>query len=450
MAITIELPQVGESVVEGTIGKWLKQPGETVEKYDPLVEVETDKVTMEVPSPVNGVLSRILVEEGTTIPMGTPIAEIESDEALPAPEQPAPAQPAAAVPETEVGTVGYFMKDVKPVGPTGGGVEPTEGPPPAPAPVPQVSPKVEPTPIVSRPSDGATVDPKGRYSPAVRRLASEHGVDLSQVSGTGLGGRVTRSDVLSYVESGGAATPEAPAPVPAVSGADEEAVPLTHIRRVIAQHMVRSATEIPHAWTMVEADVSGLVALRAVAKDEFQRKEGTTLTYLPFVIKVVVDTLKEHPILSSTWADDKIIVKNRVHMGIAVAAPEGLVVPVIRDPDGMSIAALAKAAGDLTTKARDGKLSLPEIQGGTFTLNNTGALGSIASQPIINHPQTAILTTEAIQKRPVVIGDAIGIRSMMNLCLSFDHRVIDGAQAGGFLRSVKERLEAIGPGTPIY
>ena len=450
MPITIELPHVGESVVEGTIGKWLKKPGETVEKYDPLVEVETDKVTMEVPSPVNGVLSRILVEEGTTIPMGTPIAEIESDEVLPAPEQPPAAQPAAAAPGTDVGTIGYFMKDVKPVGPTGGGVETVEPPPAPPVAVSQVPSKFETAPAPSQPSAESSGDQKGRYSPAVRRLASEHNVDLGQVKGTGIRGRVTRSDVLSYVESGAAAAPAGAASVPAVPGADEEAVPLTHIRRVIAQNMVKSATEIPHAWSMVEADVSGLVARRESTKEEFQRREGITLTYLPFVIKAVVETLKEHPMLSSTWGGDKIIVKKRVNMGIAVAALEGLVVPVIRDPDALSIAGLARAAGDLTAKAREGKLSLPEVQGGTFTLNNTGALGSIASQPIINYPQAAILTTEAIQKRPVVVGDAIAIRSMMNLCLSFDHRIIDGAQAGAFLKSVKDRLEVIGTGTPIY
>ena len=450
MPITIELPHVGESVVEGTIGKWLKKPGETVEKYDPLVEVETDKVTMEVPSPVNGVLSRILVEEGTTIPMGTPIAEIESDEVLPAPEQPPAAQPAAAAPGTDVGTIGYFMKDVKPVGPTGGGVETVEPPPAPPVAVSQVPSKVETAPAPSQPSAESSGDQKGRYSPAVRRLSSEHNVDLGQVKGTGIRGRVTRSDVLSYVESGAAAAPAGAASVPAVPGADEEAVPLTHIRRVIAQNMVKSATEIPHAWSMVEADVSGLVARRESTKEEFQRREGITLTYLPFVIKAVVETLKEHPMLSSTWGGDKIIVKKRVNMGIAVAALEGLVVPVIRDPDALSIAGLARAAGDLTAKAREGKLSLPEVQGGTFTLNNTGALGSIASQPIINYPQAAILTTEAIQKRPVVVGDAIAIRSMMNLCLSFDHRIIDGAQAGAFLKLVKDRLEVIGTGTPIY
>ena len=454
MAITIDLPQVGESVVEGTISKWLKQPGETVEKYDPLVEVETDKVTMEVPSPVDGVLTRILVEEGTTIPMGTPIAEIEAaDGQVVAPEPPQPKETITERVPEQVGTTGYFMKDVKPVGPTGGGVEEALPAPAADAAVPspaqiKAAPLTSPAPSVERQREET-----GRHSPAVRRLASEHNVDLSQIKGTGLGGRATRNDVMDFIESRGAASSglraHAGAPSPGGVGAEEEAVPLSRIRRVIAENMVRSASEIPHAWSMVEVDVTGLVKRREAAKEAFQQSEGIGLTYLPFVIKVVVESLKEHPMLSSTWGGDKIIVKKRVHIGIAVAAPDGLVVPVIHDPDTLTIAGLAKTAADLTARARDGKLTLPDIQGGTFTLNNTGALGSIVSQPIINHPQAAILTTEAIQKRPVVVGDGIAIRSMMNICLSFDHRIIDGAQAGAFLQSVKLRLEAIGPDSPI-
>ncbi len=462
MAITIDLPQVGESVVEGTIGKWLKQPGERVEKYDPLVEVETDKVTMEVPSPVDGVLTRILVEEGTTVPMGTPIAEIEAaDGQVPEPEPAKPKETVAERAPEEVGTIGYFMKDVKPVGPTGGGVEEAGEPSGtargepreaqadvAPPPPKSMTASPSPTPSVERQREES-----GRHSPAVRRLASEHNVDLSQVKGTGLGGRVTRNDVLEFIESNGAVSSGLPlpagAPGPRGVGVEEESVPLSRIRRLIAENMVRSATEIPHAWSMVEADVTGLVKHREATKEAFREREGIGLTYLPFVIKVVVECLKEHPMLSSTWGGDKIIVKKRVHVGVAVAAPDGLVVPVIHDPDSMGIAGLARAAADLTAKARDGKLTLPDIQGGTFTVNNTGALGSIVSQPIINYPQAAILTTEAIQKRPVVAGDGIAIRSMMNICLSFDHRIIDGAQAGAFLKSVKLRLEAIGPDSPI-
>ena len=446
MSITVDLPQVGESVVEGVIGKWLKKPGDRLEKYDPLVEVVTDKVTMEVPSPVDGVLASILVEEGDTVPMGAPIAEIETDEAQPAPPQPAQPAQATGAPagpkeraSEKVSTIGYLVKDVRPVGPTGGGVE------------------EEPEPEGGSP--GALEPRKGqaRYSPAVRRLAREHNLDLSQVTGTGVGGRITRNDVMKHLEVLAVKAPSAPTTAPAAAqvAADEvvtgdETIRLSPVRRIIAQNMVKSATEIPHAWSMVEVDVNGLVRYRERVKEEFQRREGVDLTYLPFVIKAVAESLKEHIMLNSTWDGDQIKLKRSIHIGIAVAAPDGLVVPVIHDADSMSVSGLAKAARDLTNRARQGKLTLPDVQGGTFTVNNTGALGSIISQPIINYGQAAILTTEAIQKRPVVIDDAIAIRSMMNVCLSFDHRIVDGAESGAFLQSVKRHLEAMGPNTPIY
>jgi 2-oxoisovalerate dehydrogenase E2 component (dihydrolipoyl transacylase) len=450
MAITLELPQVGESVVEGIIGKWLKQPGDKLEKYDPIVEVVTDKVTMEVPSPVDGVLARVLAEEGETVPMGAPIAEIETDEVQPPAPRPTPSTSShAPAAPGEVTTTGYLMKDVRPVGPTGGGIEEEPEEPP------------------SESGSGAVQKPReerARYSPAVRRLAREHGVDLSRVTGTGVGGRITRNDVLGYLEGQVAAatrteTPPAVAqpaptprmePAPAGTSLEDEVVTLSPVRRIIAQHMVKSATEIPHAWSMVEVDVHGLVEYRNSLKGEFQRREAVELTYLPFVIKAVVESLKEHPMLNSTWGEDKIVLKRRIHMGVAVAAQEGLMVPVIHDADSLSIAGLAKAARELIAKARQGKLGLQDVQGGTFTVNNTGALGSVVSQPIINHPQAAILTTEAIRKRPVIVNDAIAIRPMMNVCLSFDHRIVDGAESGAFLQSVKGRLEAIGPNTPIY
>ena len=422
MSITIDLPQVGESVVEGIIGKWLKKPGDPVEKYDPLVEVVTDKVTMEVPSPVGGVLGRILAQEGDTVPMGAPIAEIETDEV------PAEAEAAPAPPES-VSTTGYLVKESRPVGPTGGGVE---------------------EPAQREGSERA------RYSPAVRRLAQEHNVDLSRIIGTGMGGRITRNDVLGHLDTMTAKAPPASAPTPAAQPASQPlaggdtVTELTRVRRMIAQHMVRSATEIPHAWSMVEVDVSGLVQRRQSVKEEFLQSEGLELTYLPFAIQAVVESLREHPRLNSSWGGDKIILKKRINIGIAVAAPEGLVVPVIHDAESLSVAGLARAARELTGKARQGKLALQEVQGGTFTVNNTGALGSIVSQPIINYPQAAILTTEAIQKRPVVRDDAIAIRSMMNLCMSFDHRINDGAESGGFLQAVKSRLESMGPDTPVY
>ncbi len=433
MAVTIELPHVGESVVEGIIDKWLKHPGDRVEKYDPLVEVVTDKVTMEVPSPVSGVLTRILVEEGTTVPMGTPIAEMETEEAEGTVSPPPLQEPQREVESKEssqVGTVGYLVKDVKPVGPTGGGVEEVVTP---------AAPKVE--------------EERPRYSPAVRRLAREHGIELTKVRGTGLGGRITRNDVLRFAEerkTGVEAPPSAPPPTVAV-GPEEETIPLSPIRRIIAENMVKSASQIPHAWTMIQADVTTLVRHRESVKEEFLRREGVELTYLPFVVKATAESLKEHPRFNSTWGGDKIILKKRIGIGVAVATPEGLVVPVIHNADSMNITSLAHALRELTTKAREGKLNLADIQGGTFTVNNTGALGSIVSYPIINFPQAAILATEAIQRRPVVVGgDAIAIRSIMNLCLSFDHRIVDGAEAGAFLQSVKGLLEAMGPDTPIY
>ncbi len=454
MPITIELPHVGESVVEGTIGKWLKKPGESIARFEPLVEVVTDKVTMEVPSPVSGSLLRVLAEEGETLPMGAPIAEVETsessvDEPTPSPVQPAPAAQAASARATQpAGTTGYLLRDVAPVGPTGGG-----------AGAPEALETQQPPPASDRDIP--------RHSPAVRRLAAEHGVDLSRVQGAGMGGRITRDDLLRYIEGavteGAAAAPALPPPSPtgsvqptqapspeADTAGGEEHILLTPVRRMIAEAMVRSVTQIPHAWSAVEVDVNGMVALRAQVRPSFEQREGVELTYLPFIIKAVVESLKEHPTLNASWGGDKIVLKRRINLGIAVAAPAGLIVPVIHDADRLSIAGLAAAARDLTLRARQNKLTLEDVQDGTFTLNNTGALGSIMSYPIINHPQAAILTTEAIQKRPVVRDDAIAVRSMMNLCLSFDHRINDGSESGAFLQAVKARLEAVSPATPIY
>ena len=316
--------------------------------------------------------------------------------------------------------------------------------------------------IVPAAQDAAASEQAGRgrqrrrYSPAVQRLADEHGIDLSQVQGTGISGRITRKDVLAYTEARAQSTvleaPAASAPtVSAISvSADEERLPLSPVRRMIAANMKRSASEIPAAWSITEVDVSGLVRRREALRDDFQRREGVNLTYLHFVIKAVAESLRDNPLLNSSWADDAIILKKHINIGIAVAAPDGLVVPVLRDADTLSVAGIAVRASDLTARARQGRLAAEDVQGGTFTLNNTGALGSIASQPIINHPQAAILTTEAIVKRPVVIGDAIGIRSLMNICLTFDHRIMDGAEASAFSNAVKRRLEAICDDTGIY
>ncbi len=416
----IELPQVGESVTEGVIGKWLKQVGDRVDKYDPLVEVVTDKVNMEMPSPESGVLTAILADEGATVPMGAVIAEIQVEG-----EPPTQAEPPA------VGRTGELLKNVAPVGPTGSGT---------------------PVPIAGQPAAQPQSGHK-RHSPAVLRLAQEHGVDLATVTGSGINGRVTRKDVQALIDAGpvahasAAQTPAAPV---AASSADEERVPLTPVRRMIADHMIRSASEIPQAWTIVEANVHGLVARRATAKADFEAREGINITYLPFVIKAVAESLKENPLLNSSWGGNAVILKKRINIGIAADTPDGLVVPVIHDADSLSIAGLAHKIHDLTTRARQGELRLEDVQGGTFTLNNTGALGSIASQPLVNHPQAAILTTEAIVKRPIVINDAIAIRPMMNLCMTFDHRIMDGAEASAFINIVRRHIEAITPQTAVY
>ena len=442
----IELPQVGESVTEGVIGRWLKRVGDSVEKYDPLVEVVTDKVNMEMPSPVSGVLTHILAQEGETVPMGAPIAEIEVEGEAPAESE--SAAPAAAVstpaPAAPAGTTGVLLKDVAPVGPTGSG-----GVPAAPE-----SPTVTETPHTAVAASAPTATgrrQRRRYSPVVMRLAEEHDLDLSLLEGTGIGGRVTKKDVLRHLEAAPAAVsaPAEHAPVDAPQQ-DETRLPHTPTRRLIAANMTRSATEIPQAWSITELDVSGLVARRAELRDGFREREGVNLTYLPFVLKAVAEALKENPLVNSSWDADAIILKRRINIGIAVAAPTGLIVPVLHDADALSVSGLARRLDDLTRRARAGKLTLDEVQGGTFTLNNTGALGSVASQPIINHPQAAILTTEAIVKRPVVVGDGIAIRSMMNICFTFDHRIMDGAEASAFTNAVKQRLEAIGPHTGVY
>ena len=266
------------------------------------------------------------------------------------------------------------------------------------------------------------------------------------MAGTGIGGRITRKDVQAYIEASDHAQQRPSAPI----GSDTERLPLTPIRRMIADNMVKSSTQIPQAWSIVEVDVTRLVRRRAAARDEFQRNEGVNLTYLPFAVKAVAESLKGNPLLNSSWDGDTVLVKKRINIGIAVAAKDGLVVPVVQDADSLSIAGLAKAIDGLTDRARRGKLQLADVQGGTFTVNNTGALGSVASQPLVNYPQAAIITTEAIVKRPVIVDDAIAIRSMMNICLTFDHRILDGSEASAFINEVKRLLEGVGTETPIY
>ena len=426
----IELPQVGESVTEGVIGRWLKNVGDKVEKYDPLVEVITDKVNMELPSPVEGVLREIIANEGDTVPMGGLIADIETKESE---NSPINSDTYSNLQEENIGTTGVLIKDAAPVGPTGSG-----------GPISQDKPQ---------PDSSIKDRPKSRYSPAVLRLAEENNIDLEQVVGTGINGRITRKDVTAFIESkpntleSQTIVKETAASTPRQ---DQEKITLSPIRRMIAANMVKSATLIPQAWSEVAVDVTGMVLRRESIKESFMAKEGINITYLPFVVKAVAESLKKNPLLNSSWSEEGIILKKNINIGIAVAAPDGLVVPVIHNADLFSIAGLAGVMENLITKAKNGKLDLSEVQSGTFTLNNTGALGSVSSRPLVNHPQSAIMTTEAIVKRPIIAADAIAIRSMMNICLSFDHRVMDGAEASAFSMSVKNLLENIDSETQIY
>ncbi len=413
----IKMPQLGESVTEGTVDKWLKQEGDFVKRDEPLVEVVTDKVNAEIPSPFEGKLVKIAVSEGETVRVGAVIAQIETGAAATVtPSAPAKEQEAAGS-HTEVPP------------------ELAGGKAPAPQPTSVASP--------AGTSDGE----RTRLSPAVRKLAAEHGIDPSTLQGSGMGGRVTRDDILAAVGGGqAAAAPQAPAkptpPTPARGdGKREELVKLSVMRKSIAEHMVRSLATSPHAWTLQEVDVTALVRYREAEKGSFQSRHGAALTYLPFVAQIVCEALREFPWLNSSWTEDGVVLKHYVNLGIAVAIPDGLIVPVAKDADKLGFTDLVRVLNDLVERARSKQLKPDDVQGGTFTLNNTGATGSVASQPIINQPQAAILTTESIIKRPVVIDDAIAIRHIMNMCLSFDHRIIDGMMAGQFLNAVKKRLE---------
>jgi 2-oxoisovalerate dehydrogenase E2 component (dihydrolipoyl transacylase) len=408
-ATTIAMPQLGESVTEGTVGNWLKQVGERVEKYEPLCEVTTDKVNSEIPSPVAGVLAEILVEPETTVPVGAGICRIDESGASPTAAR--------------------------------SGVD-----------------KIVERPVVpakSHAHGNGVPDEldllRARSSPVVRRIAEEHGVDISHVTGTGIGGRVTKRDLLAYLESTPSIEPPPSAPEPEVAlvrtqvrlEPGDEVIPLTPMRRAIAEHMVRSERTAPHVTTVMEVDMTNVVAYRAARKAEFARREGIELTYLPFAIKAVTLALREHPRLNAIWDEERIIHRAAINIGVAVGLEDGLVVPVIRHADRLSIAGLMHAVADLAGRARAGTLKPDDVAGGTFTVNNPGTFGSIVSTPILVQPQVAILATEAIVKRPVVIGDMIGIRSMMNLSLSFDHRVLDGLAAARFLQQVKSWLERV-------
>jgi 2-oxoisovalerate dehydrogenase E2 component (dihydrolipoyl transacylase) len=428
---SVKLPQLGESITEGTIAKWLKQPGQPVKKYEALVEVITDKVNAEVPAPMTGVLREIKVMEGATVSVGTEIAVIEE---------------AATTAPTDTA-------------PTDGG-KPVSAPAAAEAPGPGASPQAE---------------GRARLSPAVRAMIEEHQIsdsELAGIQGSGIGGRISKKDVDEFlarrgrtvVANGGqrqaavpppspvtSAGPVAAAPAPSSAAVPGTSVPLTPMRRSIAANMLKSKQTIPHAWTVTEVDMSNVVRFRHQVRESFRQREGVDLTFVPIMVKAVVEGLTTVPMLNASWGDNGVVLHKDINIGIAVSVEDGLIVPVIHQADRLSIAGLAKAIDDLAKRARAGKLSIPDVQGATFTVNNPGTFGTILSYSIIAPPQAGILAMDAIVKRPVVTdGDAIAIRSMMNLCLSFDHRVLDGVSAARFLQGVRHWLEGFSEQVPLY
>jgi len=494
--LTVVMPQLGETVTEGVVGTWLKKVGDKIEKYESIVEVITDKVTAEVPAPEAGVLKEILVQEGETVKVNTAIATMTSDVAAPV---------GAA---TSVGVAGNLPLEAAESGPsetlTGAAVH-----------VDSLQSSNGSNNGSSNVAQSLSDDEVKRlYSPAVRRIASEHGVDLrtTTIMGSGGSGRVSKEDILAYIETmpqgqdaapaaapapkpaapiaqpqpqmesaphhpeisfpmGSSVTPPMPAmpPTPAAptpasaatqpqaqaaapnfGGADEQIVPLTPMRRAIAEHMVRSLATSPHAWTMVEIDMSNVWKLRGSAKEQFKQREGFDLTFFPFFCKAVIEALRQYPQMNSTWRDDQVVLKRAINVAIAVDIADGLITPTIKNADGLSVAGLARSISDLAGRARSNKLKLDDIQGGTITVNNPGAFGSVMSMPIINQPQAAIITMEQIVQRPVIVDGMIAVRHMMYSCLSFDHRIVDGGAAGRFLQSVKKWLEAVNSQTSIY
>jgi pyruvate/2-oxoglutarate dehydrogenase complex dihydrolipoamide acyltransferase (E2) component len=469
---TVTMPQLGEGVEEGTVGKWLKKEGDHVAVGEPLVEIVTDKVNAEVPSPFEGTLSKILVAEGQTVQNDAGLAEVvaagdtqvaignanETTQASDAAETPAaptltgereePPPTSAAEPDA--------VAVVAAVNGAGGDTSATR-------PLAAVE--------VAHAGDGP-VRFGGRATPAVRRLAREHAIDLTSVAGTGIGGRVTREDVERAVSDGTArpgavsepAVPAAPSAPAAAAPASATAAPspvaegdslkkMSPMRRAIAAQMTRSL-EVPAAYIMIEVDMSAVVRRREKAKRDYQSREGISLSYVAFVTKACVEALRKHPDFNAHWTEEGHWRRKAVNVGIAVAVADGLLVPVIHDADSLSLHGLNVAINDLATRARSKKIRPEDLQGGTFTVDNTGWTGSILTLPIINVPEIAIITMEKVVKRPVVIespeGDLIAIRSMMNMCIAIDHRATDGAQAGEFLATVKGWLESVDDDTPIW
>jgi 2-oxoisovalerate dehydrogenase E2 component (dihydrolipoyl transacylase) len=460
MATTITMPQLGETVTEGTVAQWLKKVGDPVEKYEAFLEVSTDKVNAEVPSPVTGVIKEVLVKEGDTVPVGTAIAVIDEVGAATsrAPESAAspPATTAAMANSVQEDPVpGFNIPQLEPKG-QGNGHARSEN----------VIPSSYGAPGGLEPeADALAQDALRKASPAVRKLAREHHIDIRTLRGSGANGRVTADDVLTAARMGPAAavgqaiavgTNFAAAPPPSAAPAAPPAsgtstygdpipgtlVPLTQARRIIAERMVESIHTAPHAWTMTSIDVTNVWKWRAREKDRFERETGYKLTLLPFFIRAVVESLSAFPLMNAKFTAEGIYVNKDVNVGIAIGLPTTLIVPVIRGADKLSIKGLAIAAGELIDKARRGKLGADDLAGGTFTVNNNGANGSWASAPIINGGQAGIVTMETVEKRLLVRDDdSFAPRYVMNSCLSLDHRVVDGYVASGWLADLKKRLE---------
>ena len=464
----VTMPQLGETVTEGTITKWFKQVGDKVDPDEVLFEVSTDKVDSEVPSPAGGFIAEILVPEGETVDVGTKLAVISESApaggSAPAPEAPAAEPEPAPEPEPE--------PEPEPAEPT--------PPPPAPGPAPAGAPPSAGTPQdagappaagpprADHPSPPAAAPDGKVLSPVVRKLLNEHDLDPSQIEGTGAGGRITRADVLTYIDKTAsqpaaaaapapaapaapapAATAPAPAPAAAVAASpvDDEVVAFSNIRKRTAEHMVRSQATSAHVLTAVEVDFENVDRVRRAHREEFKAREGTSLTYLPFIARTVVDVIEEFPHVNASVGDNELIVHHRIHLGIAVDLSfEGLIVPVVHDADGKRLRAIAREIADLAARARNRKLGADDISGGTFTITNPGPYGTFITAPVINQPQVAILSTDGVKKRPVAVelpdgGDGIAVHPVGLLALSFDHRAFDGAYASAFLNRCREILE---------
>ena len=432
MPTKVIMPQMGESVAEGTVTKWLKKVGTRVERDEPLFEISTDKVDAEIPAPASGVLTEIVVKENETVPVNTVVGWIDSEAAEAAAGEAAAAKvqaPPAAPPAAE--SAARPVPPAAPVAAAPGPAMQAPAPPPAAIPAPPAPPRAG----------------KVRSSPLVRRIAREHNVDLTQVRGTGLEGRISKKDILAYLAHPVAAVAAVPGPPQAPAGGrmvftgPTEVVPMTPMRRQIAEHMVASKRTSAHVSTVFEVEMTRIVELMARQGEEFERRHGLRLTYTPFFVRAVVEAMREFPIVNSSVEGTNIIYKRDMNIGVAVALETGLIVPVIKHADEKNFLGIARAVKDLAERARTKHLSVDDVQGGTFTITNPGVFGGLFGTPIINQPQVAILGVGAIEKRPVVRQDAMAICSMVYLVLTFDHRIIDGALADQFMGRVKALLE---------